>query len=116
MGRTLVLDLPQQIVLEERLDPRVLVRLAFRILLPQPLHVLLAQQTSDKVLGAGSSSGLLGIIRVGGGSWGAGGIVCDLLPLVLRRMGSSTAFAIHNEMIRGEEVGCVDNEGAMRIG
>lgn len=34
VGQTLVLDFPQKIVLEEGLDPRVLVRLAVRVLLP----------------------------------------------------------------------------------
>jgi len=112
MGQTLVLDFPQEIVLEERLDPCVLVRLAVRILLPQPLNVLPVQQTGREVLGAGPHSGLLGAMRVGGERWGVGGIVCDLLSLVLRRTGSGTAFSIHNEICPETEevVGWVTKE------
>ena len=66
VGQTLVLDFPQEIVLEERLDPCILVRLAVRILLPQSLDVLPVQQTGREVPGAGLRSGLVGAVRVGG--------------------------------------------------
>jgi hypothetical protein len=98
MGQTLVLDLPQQIVLEERLDLGVLVRLAGRVLLPQPLHTLLGQQPSGKVLGAQVYPGLLGAVRVGGRGWVVSGVMCDFLPFVLRRMGSRPTFPIHGEI------------------
>lgn len=103
MGQTLVLDLPQEIVLEERLDPCVLVRLVVGILLPQPLHALLAQQTGREVRGANSWSRFLGVICIGGERRRVGGIVRDFLSLGLRRTRSGAAFSIHNEISGGEE-------------
>ena len=61
VGHALVLDFPQQIVLEKRLDSRVLERLALRVFLPQPLHILLVQQAGRKVLNAEFCSGRLGV-------------------------------------------------------
>ena len=100
VGQTLVLDFPQEIVLEERLDPRVLVRFAVRILPPQPLQVVLVQQARREVFGAKPCFGLVSAacVCVCGGGRGAGGFVRDFLPLVLRRMGSRSAFPLHPGM------------------
>ena len=103
MVQTLVLDFLQQIVLEEGLDPRVLERLVVRVLIPQSPHVFIGQEAGREVLGAKIRSGFLGS-RVRFGCRRCG-IMCDLLPLVLGRAGSGTAFSIHYE--RSEELGRV---------
>ena len=95
MSQTLVLDFLQQLILKQRFDSRVLVRLVVRVLLPQSLHIFVGQETGSEVLGAQVCSGPLGAIRFGGRRRMVSG---DLLPLGLRRAGSGTAFSIHDEI------------------
>lgn len=66
MGHALVLDFPQQTVLEEGLDPCVLERLVGHVLVPQPRHVLLVQQARREVLGAECRRDILCTVSVGG--------------------------------------------------
>lgn len=111
VGQTLVLHLPQQIVLEERLDRCVLVWLVPRVFLPQSLHICIRQEACSEVLGTKLCSApcLLGAVR------GVGGIMCNLLPLVLRRTGSGAALSIHDE-ISGSGEGSRRGTKKKRIG
>lgn len=97
MRQTLVLDVLQEIISEERFDSRVLERLVVRVLNFQFFHTLVGQEAGSEVRGAGLCfHRLLGAIRFGGWRGMVGGIVRDLLPLVLRRrVRSRSAFSIH---------------------